>query len=105
MRIRLTLAAATCAMAVLTFAIPAQARINQRQNHQQHRIAAGISNGSLTAHEVARLERQQVQIAQLEARSRADGGGLSPAERARIEAKQDRASANIRHQKHDAQGR
>jgi hypothetical protein len=105
MHIRFTLAAATCALAVVATAIPAQARINQRQNHQQHRIAGGLNSGSLTAQEAARLEKQQAGIARFEARSRADGGGLSPLERARLENKQDRASAVIYRQKHDAQGR
>ncbi len=99
------LAIATCGVAAVATALPANARINQRQQHQQHRIAKGIQNGSLTAHEAVHLERQQVRIARYEARSRADGGGLNFNERARIEAMQDRASRNIRRQKHDAQVR
>jgi hypothetical protein len=105
MAIRLCLAAATCAVTALTVAVPADARINQRQNYQQHRIAGGLKSGSLTARETVRLERQQIGIARFEARNRADGSGLTPVERARIEAKQDRASANIYRQKHDAQVR
>ena len=105
MTIRLSLAAATCAVAALSVAVPAEARVNQRQSNQQHRIFGGLKSGSLTARETVRLERQQVGIARFEARNRADGGGLTPVERARIEAKQDRASANIYRQKHDAQVR
>ncbi len=105
MKFPLSLAAATCAVATLAMAVPADARINQRQNHQQHRIAAGLKNGSLTARKTVQLERQQVRIARFEAKSRADGGGLSRSERARIEARQDPASANIYRQKHDGQGR
>jgi hypothetical protein len=94
-----------CALAVLATAMPAEARINQRQNHQQQRIANGISKGSLTAREAVRLEQQQTRIARYEARSRADGGGLNFNERARIETLQDRSSRTIRNQKRDAQRR
>lgn len=93
--------AALCGVAALAAAMPAEARINQRQHRQQTRIDNGINNGSLSAREVAGLERQQAKIAAYEARSRADGNGLSRVERARLEKKQDRASKSIRRQKHD----
>lgn len=105
MRKQIGIAAAVGMLAALATAVPAEARINQRQNHQQVRIANGISKGSITAREAVRLESQQVRIARYEARSRADGGGLNRAERIRIEAKQDRASRNIYRQKHDGQVR
>lgn len=85
-------------------AAPAEARINQRQDRQQVRIDRGISNGSLTARETARLERQQSRIASAEARDRADGGRLTWRERYRLEQRQDAASRNIYRQKHDRQG-
>lgn len=96
---------AALSLVALLAAVPAEARINQRQDNQQQRIAKGISTGKLTARETVRLEQQQVRIARYEARSRADGRGLNRAERARLEAKQDRASRNIYRQKHDRQGR
>jgi hypothetical protein len=105
MRPYFTLAALACSLGALAIATPADARINKRQNHQQQRIAGGISSGSLTAREAARLERQQAGIARYEARSRADGPGLTRVERARIEAMQDRASVSIRRQKRDGQSR
>ncbi len=105
MRKYLDIAAAWCVLTAFATAVPAEARVNQRQNHQQVRIAGGISKGSLTAHEAVRLERQQVRIARYEARSRADGGGLNRIERIRVEALQDRASRNIYRQKHDGQTR
>lgn len=101
MRTRYKITALIAGLGVLGAALPASARINQRQHHQQHRIANGIGNGSLTAREAARLERQQAHIARYEAHSRADGHGLSRSERARIEAMQDRASRQIARQKHD----
>jgi hypothetical protein len=84
---------------------PAEARINQRQAHQQQRIRNGVASGQLTARETYRLERQEGRIARYEARSRADGGGLSARERARIEHMQDRESRRIYRQRHDRQGR
>lgn len=89
----------------LAAAMPAEARINQRQDRQQHRIYRGIGNGELTARETYRLERQQGHIARYEARSRADGRGLNWRERYRLERMQDRASRNIYRQKHDRQDR
>jgi hypothetical protein len=85
-------------------AAPAEARINKRQDRQQVRIDRGIANGSLTARETARLERQQSRIASAEARARADGGRLTVRERYRLEQRQDAASRNIYRQKHDRQG-
>ena len=102
MRIAFLFAAALGLAAIA--AAPAEARINQRQAHQQQRIARGVADGQLTARETYRLERQEGRIAAYEARSRADGGGLSARERVRIEHMQDRESRRIYHQRHDAQG-
>ncbi len=103
MRTRSLLACLIAGITTTALAAPAEARINQRQTQQQHRISQGVNSGSLTAREVNRLQRQQGHIAAYEARSRADGEGLSRAERLRLDAMQDRASANIYRQKHDRQ--
>lgn len=103
MRTKFLFAAALGVVAVAT--APAEARINQRQAHQQRRIAHGVASGQLTARETYRLERQEARIAGYEARSRADGLGLSVRERARIEHMQDRESRRIHRQRHDRQGR
>jgi hypothetical protein len=92
-------------VAALVLAGPAHANVNKRQAHQQQRIAKGISNGSLTAHEAAGLERQQAHIARYEARNRADGNGLNRNERARLRVMQDRASRSIHNQRRDGQRR
>ncbi len=97
--------AALCGIAMIAAATPADARINQRQAHQHQRIHAGVKSGSLTVNEAQHLRAQQRSIARYEARSRADGPGLTRVERTRIEAKQDRASTAIARQKHDAQRR
>ena len=86
-------------------ASPAEAGINRREAHQQQRIARGVATGQLTARETYRLERQEGRIAAYVARSRADGGGLSARERARIAHLQDRESRRIYRQRHDAQHR
>jgi hypothetical protein len=103
MRIALLFVASLGVAAVA--AAPAEARINQRQAHQQQRIARGVHSGQLNAREAYRLERQEGRIAAYEARSRADGGGLSARERVRIEHMQDRESRRIYRQRHDRQGR
>jgi hypothetical protein len=103
MRIKFVFAAALLG-AVSLAALPAEARINQRQDHQQQRIVQGLRSGDLNARETYRLARQQAHIARYERRSRADGGGLSWRERYRVERMQDRASRNIRRQRHDRQG-
>lgn len=90
--------AALCSVAA---AIPAEARINQRQDRQEQRIKQGVKSGTLTKRETAGLAKQQASIARYEARSRADGPGLTRAERLRLEQKQDRASKSIYRQKHD----
>ena len=105
MRIHNLFAGALIGLATVAAAAPAEARINQRQGHQQQRIANGIASGQLTAREAYRLERQQAHIARYEARSRADGPGLTGRERYRLERMQDRASRNIHRQRHDRRGR
>jgi hypothetical protein len=65
------------------------------------RINQGVHNGTLTQRETRRLQHQQAHINRYEARSRADGGGLGPVERARLENMQDRASRNIYRKKHN----
>lgn len=104
MRTRFLLAA-SIGLVSLAAAMPAEARINQRQGHQQHRIYNGVRSGELTPRETWRLERQQGRIARYERRSRADGPGLTYRERYRLERMQDRASRNIYRQRHDRQGR
>lgn len=91
--------------ATLTAALPADARINQRQRHEQGRIYNGVASGQLTRREAWRLEREQARVARYEARSRADGPGLTYRERYRLERMQDRASRDIYRQRHDGQSR
>lgn len=94
-------AAGLIGLATIATALPADARINGRQQRQQQRIYNGVASGQLNARETYRLERRQGRIARYEARSRADGGGLNWRERYRIEKMQDRNSRAIRREKHD----
>jgi Spy/CpxP family protein refolding chaperone len=86
-------------------AFAGQRNINKRQQHQQQRIAQGIENGSLTARETARLERQEARINALEAKDRRSGGGLNLQERSELNRLLNSESHRIYGQKHDNQPR
>jgi len=94
------------ALTALTMAGAADAQsVNQRQNRQQERIANGVSSGRLTPGEAARAERQQGRIARTEDRMRdRNDGRLSFTQRARLQARQDRASGRIYRNKHNRRG-
>jgi hypothetical protein len=104
MRIVRTVAIAALGLSLSGPAAFAQ-NINKREARQQHRIAQGIENGSLTPRETARLERQEARINQLEAKDRKSGGGLSPKERAELNRLLTSESHRIYAQKHDRQGK
>lgn len=79
-----------------------QQRVDNRQDRQSDRITHGVESGQLTVREQARLEQQQRHINRLERRTEADGY-VSRREAVRVEKAQDRASHDIRRQKHDRQ--
>lgn len=76
----------------------------QRNINQQKRIKAGIDNGSLTNREVGKLEHGQARTERKEYRAGRDGR-VGPAEQARIQQSENRHSARIYKEKHDAQVR
>jgi hypothetical protein len=90
---------ATTAATTTTTATP---RIDKREAHQQSRIAKGIQSGQLTAKEAAHLEKREAKIDADEAAAKADGK-VTRKERRKLRHEQDRASAAIHKQKHDAQ--
>ncbi|WP_445191843.1 hypothetical protein ACT009_14895 [Sphingomonas sp. Tas61C01] len=95
-------AAALTAALVLSGAVDAQS-VNQRQGRQQQRINQGVATGHLTAREAVRDERQQGRIDATEARMRANNGGhLNGNQRAKLENRQNRASARIYNSKHNS---
>ncbi len=79
--------------------------LNKRETRQQHRIAEGIENGSLTPKETARLEHQEARIKELQAKDRKSGGGLSDKERTELNHLLNTESHRIYVQKHDGQGK
>lgn len=79
--------------------------LHKRDAEQQHRIAQGIENGSLTPKEAARLEKQESRIRELQAKDRQSGGGLSPKERTELNRLLNTESHRIYVQKHDGQGK
>jgi hypothetical protein len=81
---------------------PATPKVDAREAKQQARIDAGVASGQLTAKETNRLDKQQARIAGAEAKAKSDGV-VTKHERRHLARMQDRASANIHKQKHDAQ--
>lgn len=107
-RIHPSLSAVLLVAALPAFAqTPAPAPSNapgftQRDINQEKRIEKGLQSGELNTREAARLQREQAYIDQMESNAMKDGK-LTAQERARIKAAQDKASADIARQKHDAQ--
>lgn len=79
-----------------------RARDGVRNVNQRERIHDGVQSGALTPEERAQLNHEHHRIRRAEKKARADGV-VSDAEAKRLEALQDRASANIYLQKHDAE--
>jgi len=74
--------------------------IDRRQQRQQDRIHQGQAAGQLTPREARRLQNEQARIRGAEGRMRADGN-LSPQERSRLNAMQNRGSQDIYRQRHN----
>ena len=75
-----------------------------RNVNQQKRIESGIQNGSLTNHEVSKLERGQAHVDRKEAAAGANGH-VSKAEQRGVQRAENLESRRIHRQKHDAQVR
>ena len=75
-----------------------------RNVNQEKRIEGGIQNGSLTNHEVSKLEGGQARVDRKEARAGSDGH-VGPVEQRRIQRAENHQSKRIHHEKHDAQVR
>jgi hypothetical protein len=76
----------------------------QRDLNQEKRIDQGVKNGSLTNHEVARLERGQAKADHKEYVAARDGH-VGKKEQRSVQHTEDRDSKAIHHQKHDDQNR
>jgi hypothetical protein len=72
----------------------------QRNVNQQQRIANGVSNGSLTNHEVGSLERGQAHVDRKEANAAANGH-VGRREQANIQGSENHQSNRIYNKKHN----
>ena len=79
-------------------------KAKDRQVKQQKRIKQGVKSGELTKKETVQLKAQQAHIQRTKKKAKADGK-VTKKERAKIQKKQNKASKNIRSQKHDKQNR
>jgi hypothetical protein len=78
--------------------------VDDRQKNQHDRIKDGVQSGELTKAEAEKARADQARIRQAEAKAKSDGV-VSGAERAKLDAKQDKASKRIYKNKNDAQKR
>jgi hypothetical protein len=92
----------TVTLAAAGFAQSATPLVDQREAHQQQRIAQGVASGQLTPRETQRLEAEQARIERMETRAKADGV-VTSTERRKLAHEQNRASHHIAKQKHDHQ--
>ncbi|MCE5233170.1 MAG: hypothetical protein ABFC67_10465 [Mizugakiibacter sp.] len=94
------------AVAGLGFVLAAQAQTagseTRRDVDQQQRIERGLQSGQLTTREAAKLEQGEAHVDRVEQRDLRDGS-LSARDRAQVQRAQNRESAAIHDQKHDAQ--
>lgn len=75
--------------------------VNQREQHQQQRIANGISSGKLNSQQAANLERRETSVQNREKRDMAKNNGhLTKAEQKGINRQQNRISNTIYKDKH-----
>jgi hypothetical protein len=99
---RVTTGMLAVVMALSATAAFGETKIGERKDRQQQRIAQGVQSGSLTAGETARLENRESAINQeVRADRTANGGKLTPAERAQVNRQQNRASGAIFAKKHN----
>jgi hypothetical protein len=77
--------------------------VHQRKENQQDRIANGVQNGGLTAHETAKLENKEANLTKEKQQMKSENGGhLTSADRHTLHQQQDKLSKQIYKQKHDS---
>lgn len=80
-----------------------RSEVGQRQRNQQQRIAQGIRSGQLSAGETAHLEGHEAAVNHEIRNDRAaNGGHLTAGEKARVNRQENRNSARIYRDKHNA---
>jgi Ni/Co efflux regulator RcnB len=98
-KILISIAAVSALATAVVPAIASAQSINDRQAQLDRRIDMGVRNGSLTRAEAGRLRGELRQTARLENQYRR--GGLSGWERADLDRRFDRISAQVRYERHD----
>lgn len=98
-KILIPIVAVSALAAVTVPAVASAQSINQRQDQLERRVEMGLRNGSLTRSEAYRLRGELRQTARLEHDYRR--GGLTRWERADLDRRFDRISAQIRYERHD----
>ncbi len=79
-----------------------KSEVGQRQRNQQERIAQGVKSGQLKPGETARLEGHEAAVNHEIRNDRAaNGGKLTPAEKAKVNRQENRTSARIYRDKHN----
>jgi uncharacterized membrane protein YebE (DUF533 family) len=93
---------------VLAGAMESQAQntptVDQRQKKQRQRIHGGVASGELTRQEASDARQDQRSIRRIERRAKADGV-VTGSERAKLHHKQNKASRELRRDKHNRQER
>ena len=77
--------------------------IKNREERQEKRIEKGVANGQLNEKEARRLEAQEKALKAEVRRDKADGGGLTAKEKAKITRQQNKLSKRIAKQANDKQ--
>jgi hypothetical protein len=99
---KLTLAAvAACFLSTAALAQTAAEADQQRDVNQQERIEQGLQSGQLSTKESSQLERDEQHVDRMQAND-LKKGAITPAEQARLNAAQNRTSAQIYADKHNA---
>jgi len=96
--------AITAALSVPAVAGIRDPRVNQRQHHQQARVAQGVKSGELTRPEVKDIRSDRRDIRQEERQFKSDGQ-ITKDERQELYQDQKAASQEIYQEKHDDQVR
>ncbi|HEY0703438.1 MAG TPA: hypothetical protein VGD60_11780 [Candidatus Acidoferrales bacterium] len=87
-------------------ATPSSAKIQQRKDNQQDRIANGVNSGQLTPRETANLESKEAGLNKEERNMRSqDNGHLTSADKAKLNRQQNHLSNQIYDKKHNARTR
>lgn len=101
-RIMMGIATGTMLVGTAT-GIFAEGKVAQRQERQQKRIGNGVANGSMTAHETAKVEHQETGLnREVRTDRQANGGKLTPQERGQVNQQQNGLSREIYNDKHNA---